>query len=293
MIENVSSLKKNLQEGFRIKEISYHQFNSTEISVLLIRAKSSIKFITKNISDQLISFLNSKILGVKIWEGDFSNIEISISGNKFSELISTDFIWKFEPSNQTTAFRFIIDLSLDQNRRFILSDFREKVEVYINGELKFGGFITAVKPYKKLNDTFYIECEDYSCILDTEYVIADLGFNKGYFMDILIFFLDLSNSGVYYTSNSIKGIHLEKRDFEVIMPLKGIEITRSFQIGDCLISPKLPEIVKIKKNKEFSSFKTFARIKLSRSKFSEAYTDGINFIEGVISFLNNQLILVN
>lgn len=86
MIDNVSSLKNHLQKGFRIKEISYHQFKSTEISVLLIKAKNSIKYETKNISDELISFLNSKILGVKIWKGDFSNIEIVISGNKFSEL---------------------------------------------------------------------------------------------------------------------------------------------------------------------------------------------------------------
>lgn len=289
MIDNVSSLKNHLQKGFRIKEISYHQYKSTEIRVLLIKAKNSIKYIIKNISDELISFLNSKILSVKIWKGDFSNIEIVISGNKFSELINAVFIWKLEPSNQTTAFRFVIDLNLDQNKKFIFLDFREKIEVFFNGELKFGGLITAVKPHNKLNNIFYIECEDYSCVFDTEYIIADIGFNKGYLMDTAIFFLDLSNSGVYYTSNSIKGIHLEKRNFEIIMPLKGIEITRSFQIGDCMISPKLPEIAKIKNNKEFSSFKTFARLKLLRTKFSEAYTDGINLIEGIISFLNYQL----
>ncbi len=289
MINNVEELNGHLQNGYMINQIAYHESKSIQINIILAKAENKINYMTTVITDKLISFLNSKILGAKIWKGGFSNIEIGVSGYKFTELVSATFIWKLEPHNQTAAFNFIIDCNIENNKKLVFIDFRERIEVLVNGELRFGGLITSVKPHRSFKNSYIIECEDYSCIFDTEYVIANVGYNKGYLMDTAIFFLDLSSSGVYYTADSIKGIHLKNRKFEIIMPLKGLEITRNFQIGDCLITPKLPEINKIKGNKGFSSHKTFARLNLSRSKFSEAYIDGINLIEGVISFLNYKL----
>ncbi|HDZ16758.1 hypothetical protein LCGC14_0701820 [marine sediment metagenome] len=286
MIDSVGEIRKHLENGYMIKQISYHQSNSIQISLILARAEEKIKYMTTVINDNLISFLNSIILGAKIWKGGFTNTKIRISGNKFTNLISITYIWKLESYNQTTAFNFIIDFNTENHRKFVFIDLRNKIEVFINKELKFGGIITTVKPHRSIRNRYYIKCEDYSCIFGTEYIIANVGFNKGFFMDTAIFFLDLSNSEAFYSADSIKGIHLDKRKFEIIIPLKGIEITRNFQIGDCLISPKLPEIDKIKKNEAFSSHKTFARLNLSRSKFSEVYKDGINLIENVINFLN-------
>ncbi len=80
--------------------------------------------------------------------------------------------------------------------------------------------------------------------------------------------------------------HPEKREFELIIPLQGLNITNKLQLGKCLISSKTPEIPIIKNSSSFIRFNNYVHLKIKGESYYEAFIDGLKVVETLVNLLS-------
>ena len=99
-------------------------------------------------------------------------------------------------------------------------------------------------------------------------------------LEVIAFLLDY-----FEKAYQISGLYKELRNFEILIPIFGINLSDKLKIGDCYIIEKPPNNDFLFKS-NFPTDKNYAFLNIKRKSFFDAFTDGLRFVNATINLIN-------
>lgn len=202
---------------------------------------------------------------------------VKISGFIFNKVEILDLP---EKKSKNPLFRFILSLKELENKNFLKVDFREPLVCYLNDEIIFSGYIaTIMKRYKSLE----VICHGMLGDIMFDKINIAIKSKKKRFLEVLAFLLDY-----FEKAYQISGLDTELRNFEILIPIFGINLSDKLKLGDCYIIEKPPNNEFLFRS-NFPTDKNYAFLNIKRKSFFDAFTDGLRYIDAAINLINYRI----
>ena len=156
-------------------------------------------------------------------------------------------------------------------------DFRESLSCYKQDKLIFKGYIiTIMKGFNYLQ----VNCQGLSGELIIDQINISIKSKNERSLEFMAFLLDY-----FEKPYQIEGLDTEEREYDIIIPINGINISDKFGIGACNILNSLPKN-EFFKEKNFPQKGNFAYLTLNSVSFYDALINGLKYIQGAINLIN-------
>ena len=283
LIEEFKKLKK---DGYSLTKIGFNWNNLVMIILIFQKGLERIELECKEWTTDLAEYIKSNFLGFD--NLPFSNIEagvIHISGWSFSKIKITKFEKELFSRQVKTKMTFQINLDqVEENLIFEQVDTRGELKLKIKDQQHFVGYINYIHCIDPPFSDYSVYCEGISSILEVFQMSADMYAQKGNSFDFFSFFLDFFE--IDYVYDAVEDQNEVNREFLIIIPINGLNISKDIRIGKCLINSKFEEPTNLQKESPFFNFNAYAKMKFKSNSFYNTLKIGIANITNAINLIN-------